>query len=122
MRENRKIVERLFSYNKSINPKFSVFKDSIPCPSSVREIIEIVAYVDNGENQNCYGFLSIFNEKTKEQLLNGAYVNNDKRHYNKKRIQVHHVPRGNNLDFVLNTAGLRTDEACHLVILLKYIE
>lgn len=113
-------TERLFAYNKAVNPSFSQFKDSIFVPSCAREIVEICAYIENGDNHNARGFLSVFNEKTNQQLLNQVYIANDKRHYNKKRIQVHNVPARNNLSYVLSTMGLDKSQPVKLVILLKY--
>lgn len=113
-------VERLFAYNKVINSNFSIMKDSITVPSCVREIIEICAYIDNGTNHSVRGFLSIFNEKTNEQLLNSTLINNDKRHYNQKRVVTHHFPRRNNMSFVLDMAAIDKTQPLRLVILFKY--
>ena len=113
-------VERMYSYNKAINSSYSVVKDSISLPSCIREIIEICAYIDNGNNHAARGYLSLFNEKTNEQILNSVEIRNNKKHYNSTKIIVRSRPEHNNLSLVLKLEAIDSTQQCRLVILIKY--
>lgn len=112
----------MFAYSKDFNPSLAILKDSIPVPKRVKKIVKVCAYIDNGDNHDCRGFLSIYNEKTNEQLINTARINNDKRHFNFKAIHVLNYPQGNNLNFVMNFSNCDSMQKSVLHILLKYTE
>ena len=112
---------RLFGFHKVLDTSKSTFKDSIPLPSDVEEITEICAYVKNGTNYLCHGFLSLYNEKTNEQILNTLKVSNDKKHFNYKSVYVVNFPQKNNLNFVFELGrGVDKRSECKLGILIKY--
>ncbi len=114
--------ERLYSYNKVLNPTFSVFKDSVAIPSRVKTITQVCAYIANGDNHACRGFLSLNNENTNEQVVNTIRISNDKRHFNYKAIRVRCSPEGSNFNFVVNMSNVDKTQECRLVILFKYQE
>lgn len=114
--------ERLYSYNKVVNSNFSVFKDSIAIPTRIKRITQVCAYLANGDNHTCRGFLSLYNEDTNEQIVNTIRINNDKRHYNYKAIRVNCEPEGSNFNFVMNMSNVDKTQECRLVILMKYQE
>lgn len=112
----------MFSYRRVLNPSLAIAKDSIPVPKRVGKITKVCAYLNNGNNHDCRGYLSINNEKTNEQIINTAMINNDKRHFNFKAIHVINYPKGNNLNFVMTFSNCDISQECELVILLKYTE
>lgn len=112
---------RLFGYQKVLDTSKSSFKDSIALPSEVDEIVEICAYVKNGVNYDCHGFLSLYNEKTNEQILNTLRIANDKKHFNYKTVPVVNFPQKNNLNYVFELGrGVDKRAECKLGILIKY--
>ena len=111
--------EGAFAYNKAVNQRLSTFKDSIPVPSDVYRIKEVAAYLDNGDYHKCCGYLSLYNEKTNEQLLNTHRISNDKQPYKFKKVDVLDFPHKNNLNFVLRITDADKLQECRLVIFFK---
>lgn len=120
--EERKHI-KLFGYQKVLDKSKRTFKDSIPLPSQVSEIVGICAYVDNGTEHGCYGYLSLYNEKSNEQIINTLRVANDKGHFNDKLVYVASFPKKNNINYTFEL-GKMVDklQALKLVIIIQYKE
>lgn len=110
------------SYKAVINPSIPILKDSIPMPSNVRVVRQICPLLMNGTNHGCHGFLSVNNENSNISVLNTVKVSADKRHWNKKAIDVNVEPKGDNFSFVLNVSDVDKTQACKFMLLIKYEE
>lgn len=93
----------------------TVFKDSIIVPSEVHEIVQICPNITNGA-----AFLSVYNEKTNEQILNSMRIANDKVGYNFKAVDVVNFPDYNNLNYILKIIDTDIEQDCWLKILIAY--
>lgn len=108
---------KLFLYNVKIDNTYTDRKDSIVLPTNVCQITAVCANLTNGS-----GYLSLFNEKTNEQILNQRHIANDKKHFNKKNLPVYSTPENNNLSYVLRLIETDPEKVCRLKIYITYIE
>lgn len=114
---------RLFGYRLTLDKSKRIFKDSIALPSQVSEIVGICAYVDNGTEHGCYGFLSLYNEKSNEQIINTLRIANDKGHFNDKLVYVANFPNKNNLNYVFEIGHVVDKlQPLSLHVLIQYKE
>lgn len=108
---------KLFLYNVKIDNTFMDRIDSIVLPTNVCQITAVCANLTNGS-----GYLSIFNEKTNEQILNQRFVAHDKKHFNVKNTPCYSTPENNNLSYVLRLIDTDPDKICRLKIYITYNE
>jgi len=108
---------KVFLYNAKIDNTYLDRKDSIVLPTNVCQIRAICANLTNGT-----GYISLFNEKTNEQILNQRLISNDKKHWNIKNTPVYSTPENNNLSYVLRLIDTDPERVCRLKVYITYIE
>lgn len=107
--------ERVKLYNISIDNNFTSQDGSIVLPHEVKRIVAICADMVNGT-----GLLSIYNEKTNEQLLNQHRADDSIRHFNKKNFQLLSYPEGSNLKYTFKLLESDPNYKCELKLIITY--
>ena len=119
--ENKHV--RLFGYSLVLDKSKRIFKDSIALPSQVSEITGICAYLDNGTEHGCHGYLSLYNEKSNEQIINTLRIANDKGNFNDKLVYVANFPNKNNISYTFELGKVVDKiQPLKLVVLIQYKE
>lgn len=109
---------RRYLFQKEIDNNYNTDKGSIPLPSEVHKIRRICPDMVNGS-----GFISIFNEKDDECILNQFPIADDNEHINKKDIDIYATINGDNLYYVFELVSVDDpSKESELKILITYEE
>ena len=109
--------QRVYLYNVVVDNTYESKHDSIVLPTNVKKIVSICPNLVNG-----MGYISIFNEKTNEQLLNQVIAADDNEHWNVKNIPVLNLPEANNLYYTLRLIESDLTKECMLKVYVTYLE
>lgn len=107
---------RLHQFNKTIDNNYLSSKDSIMLPTNVNNIVALCPTLQNGT-----GYLSVFNEKTNEELLNQVLISDDNQNWDAKNIPILNFPQDCNLFYVLRLINTDNTRKCVLKISITYL-
>lgn len=107
---------RLHQFTKVIDNNYLSSKDSIMLPTNVDNIVAICPTIQNGT-----GIISIYNEKTNDELLNQVLISDDNQNWEQKNIPILNFPKECNLFYVLRLIQTDNTRRCVLKISITYI-
>lgn len=108
---------RIFQFNEVIDNNFLSSKGSIVVPTNVKKVVGICPTLQNG-----VGILSIYNEKTNEELCNQLMIADDNQNWDAKNYQILNFPECNNLKYILRLLQTDIRKSCILKISISYTD
>lgn len=106
---------RLFQFNEVIDNNFLSLKGSIAIPTHVKRIVGICPTLQNGT-----GILSIYNEKTNEEILNQLQIADDNQNWDAKNYPILNFPDCNNMKYILRLLDTDNTKTCVLRLSISY--
>jgi len=94
---------RLYVSQSNIDPNYSAHKGYVSIPLKVRNVKSICLVLHNAE-----GFISLFKELDEEQILNEMRLEDDKQHFNSKKIDVDVTPDNADFKYILRLTKINT--------------